>query len=106
MQSVHWGAILDGGPAEDRGVPPPTAALKAIDWCRDNANPVPRWNEQSGSVVIIFRPAPSFTGEVTAQVTEEVVRLLGRCQTPQPRDDLMQQVPEEIRVSGSLLTAG
>ena len=37
-----------------------TGTLKVIDWCRDNANPAPIWEEQSGSVVVTFPPAPGF----------------------------------------------
>ncbi len=74
--------------------------IKVIDWCRDNANPVPIWEEQSGSVVVTFRPASGFakeataqvTAQDTAQVTEEVARLLPLCVTPKSRDDLMRQL--------------
>jgi len=41
---------------------------------------------------VTFRPAPGFTGEATAQVTEEVTRLLPLCRTPQSREDLMRQL--------------
>jgi hypothetical protein len=38
-----------------------TGTLKVIDWCRNNANPAPIWEEKSGSVVLTFRPASGFT---------------------------------------------
>jgi hypothetical protein len=38
-------------------VPGSSSSAKVIDWCRDNANSAPIWEEQSGSVVT-FRPAP------------------------------------------------
>ena len=50
-----------------------TGTLKIIDWCRENANPAPVWEEQTGSVVVTFRPAPGFEGAVR-QVTPEVNR--------------------------------
>ena len=34
-----------------------TGTLNIIDWCRDNKNPDPVWQEQSGSVVVTFHPA-------------------------------------------------
>ena len=57
-QSKPWNPIIAGvfcrvGIIEQWG----TGTLKVIDWCRDNANPVPIWEEQSGSVVVTFRPA-------------------------------------------------
>mgnify|MGYP000997856974 CR=1 FL=1 len=55
-----------------------TGTLKIIDWCRENANPAPAWEEQSGSVVVTFRPAPGFTPQVTDEVPSEVARLFPR----------------------------
>lgn len=39
-----------------------TGVLKVVDWCRDNAKPAPIGEEQSGSVVVFFRPAAGFKG--------------------------------------------
>lgn len=37
-----------------------------IDWCEENGNPVPNWQERAGSVVVTFLPiAESKTMEVT-----------------------------------------
>jgi ATP-dependent DNA helicase RecG len=73
-----------------------TGTLKVIDWCRDNANPFPVWEEQSGSVVVTFRPAPGFaaatTPQVTPQVTEEVARLLHLARTPQSGQQLLRDL--------------
>jgi ATP-dependent DNA helicase RecG len=74
--------------------------LSSAKFTCTNANPAPIWEEQSGSVVVTFRPAPGFSGEATAQVTaqdtaqvtEEVTRLLPLRRTPQSRDDLMRQL--------------
>ena len=64
-----------------------TGTLKVIDWCRDNANPAPIWEEQSGSVVVTFRPAPGFERgssrksppKSPREVTPEVAKLLPLC---------------------------
>jgi ATP-dependent DNA helicase RecG len=69
-----------------------TGTLKVIDWCRDNANPAPVWEEQSGSVVVTFRPAPGFAAATTPQVTEEVARLLHLVRTPQSRQQLLRDL--------------
>ena len=106
-QSRPWNPIIAGvfyraGIIEQWG----TGTLKVINWCRDNANPAPVWEEQSGSVVVSFRPAPGFAVQVTPEVTPEVAKILPLCaspnskrelqetlrQTPQSRDDLMQQL--------------
>jgi len=55
-------------------------------------NPVPFWAEQGGSVVVAFHPAPGFTAQVTAQVTDDLIGLSPPYQTPQSRDELMQQL--------------
>ena len=65
-QSRPWNPIIASvfyraGVIEQWG----TGTLKVIDWCRDNANPAPIWEEQSGSVVVTFRPAPGFAAQVT-----------------------------------------
>lgn len=73
-----------------------TGTLKVIGWCKDNANPTPIWEEQSGSIVVTFRPTPGFTAEVAAQVTPEVTpevaKLLPICRTPKSRKGLQQEL--------------
>jgi ATP-dependent DNA helicase RecG len=68
-----------------------TGTLKVIDWCRDNANPAPVWEEQSGSVIVTFRPAPGFAAETTPQVAEEVARLLP-ISTPRSRQEPLRDL--------------
>ena len=34
-----------------------SGTLNIIDWCAENGNPVPDWQEQAGSVYVTFRPA-------------------------------------------------
>ena len=69
-KSRPWNPIIAGvfyraGIIEQWG----TGTLKVIDWCRENANPVPVWNEDSGSVMVTFQPALGFTAQVTGEVT-------------------------------------
>ncbi len=54
-----------------------TGTLNIIDWCAENANPAPAWQEQAGSVYVTFLPAilPDIP-EVTPQVAPQVIRLL------------------------------
>ncbi|MFZ5831364.1 MAG: ATP-binding protein, partial [Planctomycetota bacterium] len=92
-QSRPWNSIIASvfyraGIIEQWG----TGTLKVIDWCRDNANPTPVWEEQSGSVVVAFRPAPGFALETTPQVTEEVAWLLAGTRTPRSRQELLRDL--------------
>ena len=46
-----------------------TGTLNIIDWCEENGNPKPTWQEQAGSVYVTFIPAvlpgtPEVSGEV------------------------------------------
>ena len=55
--------------------------MKLIDWCRENSNPPPSWQEQADSVYVTFLPAvlpatPEVTPPVTPPVTQPVKRLL------------------------------
>ena len=54
-----------------------TGTLNIIDWCKENGNPEPTWQEQAGSVYVKFLPAvlPDVqrdTGEVTSASTRQV----------------------------------
>ena len=62
-----------------------TGTLNIIDWCAENGNPAPTWQEQAGSVYVTFLPAAlpdtlqvtgKVAGEVTGEVAGEVRRLL------------------------------
>ena len=58
-----------------------TGTLNIIDWCRENSNPPPSWQEQADSVYVTFLPAvlpatPEVTPPVTPPVTQPVKRLL------------------------------
>jgi ATP-dependent DNA helicase RecG len=96
-QSRPWNPIIAGifyraGIIEQWG----TGTLKVIDWCKDNSNPTPIWEEQSGSIVVTFRPTPGFASEATPQVApqvaEEVARLLHLVRTPQSRQELLRDL--------------
>ena len=54
-----------------------TGTLNIIDWCTENGNPIPAWQEQAGSVYVTFLPAalPDMqrdTEEVTPTSTRQV----------------------------------
>ena len=61
-----------------------TGTLNIIDWCAENDNPEPTWQEQAGSVYVTFLPAilpsvqqvpdkyPTSTRQVEAQVEAQV----------------------------------
>ena len=88
-QSRPWNPIIAGvfyraGIIEQWG----TGTLKVIDWCRDNANPAPVWEEQTGSVLVTFRPAPGFT----PQVTPEVAKILPLCAIPKSKRELQEAI--------------
>jgi ATP-dependent DNA helicase RecG len=64
------------GIVERRGM----GTLNIIDWCKENSNPPPIWSQETGSVLVTFKPAvltgaQQRTPEVTLEVTPEV-RLL------------------------------
>ena len=50
-----------------------SGTLNIIDWCEENGNPKPTWQEQAGSVYVTFMPAVLSD---TPEVTGEVRRLL------------------------------
>jgi ATP-dependent DNA helicase RecG len=57
-----------------------TGTLKVIDWCRDNANPAPVWNEDSGSVLVTFLPSLGFekgAAEVSRYSARHLCRVCG-----------------------------
>ena len=62
-----------------------SGTLNIMDWCKENANPIPNWHEQAGSVYVTFLPAvlpegaqadPPSTPHVTPHVAPQVIRLL------------------------------
>lgn len=44
-----------------------TGTLNIIDWCKENQNPIPKWEDKGGSVVVTFLPTLSFAEEERAQ---------------------------------------
>lgn len=70
-----------------------TGTTNIIDWCEGNSNPVPRWQERAGSVVVtFFSIADRKTSEVTPQVTMEVAKLLPFCEQPKSRRILQEKL--------------
>ncbi len=81
-----------------------TGTLNIIEWCKENKNPQPSWEEQTGSVIITFLPSTSFleeaggaliakedhmTGQVTRQVTGQV-KILEFCEQPRTAKEIMK----------------
>ena len=87
-----------------------TGTLNIIDWCAENGNPAPAWQEQAGSVYVTFLPATlpekqRDTGEVTPtstrkapdkhptstrQVNPQAVAVLEAARNPATRAELQQ----------------
>ena len=85
-----------------------SGTLNIMDWCMENGNPAPAWNEQAGSVYVVFSPAKlpvpgavgtrqetgggqlagEVAGEVTGEVTGEVGKLLTVLQGEMKRMEL------------------
>jgi ATP-dependent DNA helicase RecG len=68
-----------------------------VSWCEENGNPIPQWQERTGSVVVTFLPlsdkkSVEVTGEVTGEVTMEVARLLPFCLQPESRRTLQEKL--------------
>ncbi|HNQ88002.1 MAG TPA: ATP-binding protein [Verrucomicrobiota bacterium] len=68
--------------------------LNILDWCQENGNPPPRWEEQpTGDIIVTFwpvsqadaKPPRQGPGRVTGEVTGEVGRLLQVLNTPMTR---------------------
>ena len=76
--------------------------LNIIDWCVENTNPPPTWQEQAGSVYVTFLPAvlpdiPEVTRQVpdkypasTRQVTPQEMAVLAEAITPATRTALQK----------------
>ena len=66
--------------------------LNIIDWCVENANPPPTWQEQAGSVYVTFQPAvlpdTSAVGTKLA-LSQHQVDILHKCREDSTLVDLM-----------------
>jgi len=82
-----------------------TGTLNIIDWCAENSNPTPSWQEQADSVYVTFLPAAllasergaeQVAGEVTLQVgtklalSQHQVDILHKCRTNTPLQVLIK----------------
>ncbi len=72
--------------------------LNIIDWCTENGNPPPSWQEQAGSVYVTFLPAelpatrqvPDKYPTSTRQVTPQEAAVLEAARNPVTRTELQQ----------------
>lgn len=93
--------------AELRRIEPPAfpdlGTINIIDWCAENANPAPAWQEEAGSVYITFLPAdlpdiPQVTPEITGEVTPQVVDTLTAAHSSRSLTELQQKIGLKDRV--------
>lgn len=76
-----------------------------VHWCEENGNPVPEWQERSGSVVVSFYPPkgavsaapPKLPPQATPQATPQVEKLLQYCNEPLSREELQQALKIQDR---------
>ena len=75
-----------------------TGTLNIIDWCAENANPPPTWQEQAGSVYVTFLPAelpatrqvPDKYPASARQVTSQEAAVLAAASNPATRTKLQK----------------
>ncbi len=70
-----------------------TGTLNILDWCKENGNPPPTWQEQAGSIYVTFWPAilPDDV-QVTPEVTPEVRRMLSVMSGKMTRAEIMERL--------------
>jgi len=68
-----------------------SGTLNIIDWCKENGNPPPTWQEQTGSVYVTFRPSFSPGHQVGTKLalSKHQVDILRKCQNDSALVDLM-----------------
>ena len=68
-----------------------SGTLNIIDWCEENGNPPPTWQEQAGSVYVTFRPCFSREHQVGTKLalSRHQVNILRKCQNDSALVDLM-----------------
>lgn len=81
-----------------------TGTLNIVDWCKENHNPLPKWEEQTGSVVVTFYPCSIFSkpeegdhdrAHVSAQESAHVNaqdKLLLFCKIPRSSKEMMSHL--------------
>ena len=74
-----------------------TGTLNILDWCRENGNPEPAWQEQAGSVYVVFQPVAlreflEVTPEVTPEVPPEVRKMLFVMSGEMTRSEIMKKL--------------
>ncbi|RLC08735.1 MAG: AAA family ATPase [Deltaproteobacteria bacterium] len=68
-----------------------TGTLNILDWCKENGNPPPTWEEQAGSVYVCFRPSHPSKHQVGTKsaLSRHQVDILHKCQNDSALVDLM-----------------
>ena len=61
------------------------------DWCKENGNPPPTWQEQAGSVYVTFRPPTLLEHQVGTKLalSRHQVEILRKCREDCALVDLM-----------------
>lgn len=54
-----------------------TGTINIIDWCKENKNPIPTWEEQTGTIVVTFSPSVFHLSQQTPQDTRLDTRQVG-----------------------------
>ena len=68
-----------------------SGTLNILDWCKENGNPPPTWQEQAGTVYIIFRP-PAFQEDQVGTklgLSRDQVAIMRNCLTEKAITELM-----------------
>jgi ATP-dependent DNA helicase RecG len=68
-----------------------SGTLNILEWCKANGNPPPLWEEQAGSVYVIFRPPVSLRGQVGIKSgpSRDQVEILRKCLEEKAITELM-----------------
>ena len=91
-----------------------SGTLNIIDWCKENGNPPPTWEERVGSVYVTFRPPSLAKDQVGTKLglSGDQVEILRNCLTDKAIGELMLVVGRSNRtkfrdqVLNPLLEAG
>jgi len=76
-----------------------SGTLNILDWCKENGNPPPTWQEQAGSVYVTFRPPSLAKDQVGTKLglSGDQVEILRNCLTDKAIRELMAIVGRSNR---------
>lgn len=76
-----------------------SGTLNIIDWCKENGNPFPTWQEQAGSVYVTFRPTSLAKDQVGTKwrLSGDQVEIFRNCLTDKAIGELMAIVGRSNR---------